>query len=77
MEILSTITDCLSTNYGWIISLFIQGFIAYHVFFLSKKLSNKARLEHKEKIKKRAEELLLKIHRQKLNSEVYLVNTFE
>jgi hypothetical protein len=74
MEILSTIADWLSINYGWILSLFIQGFIAYHVFFLSKKLSNRARLEHKEKIKKKTEELLSKIHRQKLNSEVYLVN---
>jgi len=74
METVNVITSWLSTNCGWVISLFIQGFIAYHIFFLSKKLSNRARLKHKEKIKQKAEELLSKIHRQKLNSEVYLVN---
>lgn len=74
MEAINIITNWLSINYGWIISLFIQVFIAYHVFFLSKKLSSRARLEHKEKIKQKAEELLSKIHRQKLSSKVYLVN---
>lgn len=73
-EQVDTIIKWLSTNYGWIISLFIQGFIAYHIFFLSKRLSNRARLEHKDKIKKKAEDLLSKTHRQKLNSKVYLVN---
>ncbi len=74
MEFFNAITSWLSENYGWTISLLIQGFIAYHVFFLSKKLSSRARLEHKEKIKQKAEELLSEIHRKKLNSEVYLVN---
>jgi len=74
MEILGKIINWLSENYGWAISLLIQSFIAYHVFFLSKKLSNRARLECKEKIKLKAEELLSEIHRKKLNSKVYLVN---
>lgn len=74
METLNTITNWFSENYGWAISLLIQGFIAYHVFYLSRKLSNRARLEHKEKIKQKTEELLSEIHRKKLNSEVYLVN---
>lgn len=74
MEIINEIKNWLFINYGWVISLFIQGFIAYHVFFLSKKLSSRARLEHKENIKQKAEELLSEIHRKKLNSEVYLVN---
>jgi hypothetical protein len=64
----------LTENYGWVASLLIQGFIAYHVFFLSQRLSNKARLEHKESIKRKADELLSEIRRKKLNSEVYLVN---
>ncbi|HUV42864.1 MAG TPA: hypothetical protein VMY36_03085 [Patescibacteria group bacterium] len=64
----------LSENYGWVVSLLIQGFIAYHVFFLSQKLSSKARLEHKESIKRKADELLSEVRRKKLNSEVYLVN---
>ena len=74
MEIINEIKNWLFTNYGWVISLFIQGFIAYHVFFLSKKLSSRARLEHKENIKQKAEKLLSEIHSKKLNSEVYLVN---
>lgn len=67
-------THWLSENYGWILSLLIQGFIAYHVFFLSQRLSNRERLKHKETIKRRADELLSEIRRKKLNSEVYLVN---
>jgi len=67
MEILAKILNWLSENYGWFISLLIQSFIAYHIFFLSKRLSDKAKLEHKERIKKKAEEL-------KLGKEVYLVN---
>jgi hypothetical protein len=74
MEIINEIKNWIFTNYGWVISLFIQGFIAYHVFFLSKKLSSRARLEHKENIKQKAEKLLSEIHNKKLNSEVYLVN---
>ena len=74
MEILNTILNWLSENYGWFISIFIQGFIAYHVFFLSKKISSKARLEHKEKIKQKADELLAKNCRDGLRNKVYLVN---
>ncbi|HAS80555.1 MAG: hypothetical protein UR25_C0001G0161 [Candidatus Nomurabacteria bacterium GW2011_GWE1_32_28] len=67
MEILEKILNWLSENYGLFISLLVQSFIAYHIFFLSKRLSDKAKLEHKERIKKKAEEL-------KLGREVYLVN---
>jgi hypothetical protein len=40
MKTLTTILNWLLFNYGWFVSLLIQGFIASHVFFLSKKLSN-------------------------------------
>ena len=60
--------DWLSENSIGVLQIIIGGFIAYHVFFLSKQLSNKAKLEHKERIKKKAEEL-------KSGKEVYLVNT--
>lgn len=63
-------TDCLkwlSENYLWLVGLFLQGVIAYHVFFLSVRLSDKAKLEHKERIKLKAEAL-------KLGKEIYLVN---
>lgn len=71
---ISLLTNWIVKNYGWIVSLLIQGFIAYHVFFLSQRLSNRERLKHKEIIKRNADELLLEIRRKKLNSEVYLVN---
>jgi hypothetical protein len=74
MDFLLSTKIWLLENYDLLISLFIQIFIAYHVFFLSKKLSSRARLEHKEKIKLKAEELLSEIHSKKLNSEVYIVN---
>lgn len=48
--------------------------IAYHVFFLSIKISKKDKLEHKEKIKQKTGELLLKINKEKIRSKVYLVN---
>lgn len=59
---------------GWAISLIIQIFIAYHVFFLSKRISNREKLQHKDTIKNKAEELLWKVRQSKINSEVYLVN---
>lgn len=66
--------EWLQANYGWILSLIIQSFIAYHIFFLSKRLSAGAKLEHKEKIKQQAETILSEIHKKGLSSKVYLVN---
>lgn len=73
-DIFNAIAVWFSENYGWSISLLIQGFIAYHVFWLSQKLSNKTKLEYKEKIKQKADELLSEISRKKLSRKVYLVN---
>lgn len=73
-DFLNIITVLFSENYGWFASLLIQGFIAYHVFFLSQKLTNRAKLEHKETVKRKVEELLSEIRKKKLNSEVYMVN---
>ena len=57
MNCYEIISNWLANNYQWIIGLIIQAFIAYHVFFLSKQLSHKARLEHRETIKRKAEEI--------------------
>lgn len=65
--------DCINT-YSWLISLCIASFIAYHVYFLSKRLSNKNKLEHREKIKDAVQELLVKIKKESLRKKVYLVN---
>ena len=61
-------------NWAWGVSLAIQSFIAYHVFFLSKRISTRDRLAHNEKIRSTAETHLLTIHKEKLNWEVHLVN---
>lgn len=66
-QLFSATSEWFSVNYGWTISLLIQAFIAYHVFFLSKRLSHRAKLEHKETIKRNADEI-------KLGREIYLVN---
>ncbi len=74
MEITNITISWISQNYGWTMSIVVQIFIAYHIFFLSKRLSSKAKLNHKEKIKKKVNELLSEIHREGLNNKVYLVN---
>lgn len=51
-------------THNWLISLILGSFIAYHVFFLSKRLSNKSKLEHREKIKDAVQELLVKIKKE-------------
>ncbi|PIR84140.1 hypothetical protein COU18_00050 [Candidatus Kaiserbacteria bacterium CG10_big_fil_rev_8_21_14_0_10_51_14] len=66
-QLLSDTSKWFPVNYGWAISLLIQSFIAYHVFFLSKRLSYRAKLEHSERIKRNVDEI-------KLGREIYLVN---
>lgn len=61
------------STYDWL-SLIVQVTIAYHVFFLSKTLSARNKLENKETAKRKAEELLLQIIKEKLNREVVLIN---
>ena len=57
-----------------ITGILLGSFIAYHIFFLSKRLSNQSRLTHKDSIKSKAQDLLAKIHRDGLRRKVYLVN---
>ena len=61
-------------NYQWVIGILVQALIAYHVYFLSRKITNKNRLEHKQSIKQKAEKLICDIRSKKINSEVYLIN---
>jgi hypothetical protein len=67
------IVNWLTNNFE-LVSLAIQIFIAYHIFFLNKRLSDKAKLEHKDEIKRKTRELLSKIENEGINREVYLVN---
>ena len=55
MEILSIITNWLLENSIGILGIIIGSVIAYHIYFLSKQ----SKLEHKERIKQKAEELKL------------------
>jgi hypothetical protein len=74
MSIYYSVKDWFINNYTWVITLFVQGFIAYHVLILSKKLTIKGHLEHKDNIKTKAEKLLGKMFSEKLKRKVYLVN---
>lgn len=60
-------------NLTGILSILIGGFIAYHVYFLSKRLGLKDRLAHRDEIVKRVEPILQKI-RQGISSKCELVN---
>lgn len=70
---MNSVTNWFS-EYGGMVNILVQGFIAYHVFHLTQKLSNKTKLEHKDLIKRKADELLSKIQIEKLSRKVYLVN---
>jgi len=65
----------LLTNIFEIVGIVISVFIAYHIFFLSKRVSNSSKLEHKEKVKNIIQALLNKIHKDDLRSKVYIVNS--
>lgn len=67
--------DYFFANVIGVIGILVSIFIAYHIFFLSKRLSNQSKLEHKEKIKIITDELLSRINHKGLRSKVYLVNT--
>ncbi len=71
---LRSILRWVSENYDWAIVLVVQIFIAYHVFFLTRKLSNRARLEHKEKIRQQVEAMLAEIRSKQSEGKVHLLN---
>ncbi len=66
--------EYLKSNALEIIGIAVSIFIAYHIFFLSIRISNQSKLERKDKIKNIVDELLAKIHQKELRSKVYLVN---
>jgi len=74
-KIIESVFSFLVSKSIEVIGIGISCFIAYHIFFLSKRLSNQNKLEHKEKIKKIAEELIDEVHSKFRSNEVYLVNT--
>ncbi len=60
-------------NVVGIIGIVVGGFIAYHVYFLSKRLDLKDRLTHRDNVRKRVEPILAEI-RKGINSKVELIN---
>lgn len=66
--------NIIKDNFFGIISLLIQWFIAYHIFYLWKKLSFKNKLEHSELIEEQVIKHLWKIHNEWIRRKVYLVN---
>lgn len=67
INMLIEMKDWFSKHMFEVVSFLVQGFIAYHIFFLSKKISNRDKLSHKEQIKQKAENI-------KQGSKIYLVN---
>lgn len=63
----------LSANIIGILGIIVSGFIAYHVYFLSKRIGLKDQLVHKDDVKKRVEDILHKI-RKGISGRVELVN---
>jgi len=57
-----------------IVGLLLGAFIAYHIYFLSKRISNQSKLEHKDMIKRKANNLLVEIQKEGLRRKAYLVN---
>ncbi|HEY5587982.1 MAG TPA: hypothetical protein VIK86_03395, partial [Candidatus Paceibacterota bacterium] len=60
-------------NIVGIIGIIVGGFIAYHLFFLSRKINLKEELNHRSKLKRDIEPLLIKI-RSGISSKVELIN---
>lgn len=56
------------SDYQWIISTILTVFIGYHIVFLSKKITNKGLLIHKEKIKDILGNHLYEIHSKKIKT---------
>ncbi len=65
----------LTGNYQWLLGLLLQGFIAYHVFFLTKRLSVRDKLLHKQGIKRTLDLHLADITGQGLNRKMVLSNS--
>lgn len=63
----------LLQNIVGIIGIIVGSFIAYHVYFLSKKLDLKDKLTHRDNIRKHIEPILAEIRKGR-NSDVELVN---
>ncbi|MEI6498461.1 MAG: hypothetical protein WCO23_00675 [bacterium] len=59
-----------------ILGIFASIFIAYHIYFLSKRLGFRDKLTHSEEIRNKVEELLGKV-RKGINRKVELVNIYK
>lgn len=66
--------EWVNINYQWLVSTLLSVIIAYHVYYLSKRVTLKDKLEHKEIIKSKTDNLISKIVREGLRRKVLLVN---
>lgn len=71
---MSLVYSWIIKNYQWLTEVSVGAFVAYHLYYLSKRVTGREKLEHKERIKVKADELCLKIAKEGLRSKVYLVN---
>lgn len=75
VQIAKTVCVWIANNYQWVIGLFLQAFIAYHVFYLSKRLTVRDKLIYKDKIRKQLDEHLVEIETRGINRKMVLVNS--
>lgn len=61
-------------QYNWILTLILQSFIAYHIFYLWKKLNNNERLKHRDNIKKQLDDYIYEEVVKNKHYKVYLLN---
>lgn len=73
MNFLETLVQWLIANGVGIVGIFVGGFIAYHVYFLSERLTLKDHLAHKDEVRRRIEQILDAIRKGR-NSDVELIN---
>ncbi|CAO5682127.1 MAG: hypothetical protein HEEMFOPI_01598 [Holosporales bacterium] len=71
---MSFIWDWLICNYQWMFGTLISIAIAYHVYHLSKRITNKDRVKHNSQVKEEADSILATIMKDGLRRKVLLVN---
>lgn len=61
-------------DYNWILTLVLQCFIAYHIFYLWKKIGANQKIKHRENIKNLIDKYLYEVVYKKKYYKVYLLN---
>lgn len=71
---MNEILKWVQENYQWLVGTLLSSVITYHVYILSVKVSNKDKLEHKDKIKSKTDLILDDIIKNQLRRKAILIN---